>query len=339
VETRTITKDDLCKLISAEIDGGAVVYAPVAEGDCVDFKAIGDVGRICWDFGNTRLSPKSVFFPRSEVLFRGKCVDGGVELEEALDDAPPAVLFGVRPCDAGSLAALDKLFGWDYEDKFYQARRQATCVIGMGCVEPQPRCFCTSVGGSPLSRAGSDILLIPLGGDRFAVEVCSEKGGELAARHEALLGPTPEELPSEEDVIGKMARHAPLTEAKEKLDRNFEDPLWEQLTRACIGCGLCAFVCPSCYCFDIVDEPVPVGQFERRRNWDSCCFGVYSLHASGHNPRPTQERRYRNRAMHKFSYFPERFGMVKCSGCGRCGAQCPVNLDIFEVVKAFLEKD
>jgi predicted aldo/keto reductase-like oxidoreductase len=31
-------------------------------------------------------------------------------------------------------------------------------------------------------------------------------------------------------------------------------------------------------------------------------------------------------------YFPERFEDIQCTGCGRCVALCPVNIDIREII-------
>jgi ferredoxin len=36
--------------------------------------------------------------------------------------------------------------------------------------------------------------------------------------------------------------------------------------------------------------------------------------------------------MHKLKYFPDRFGPFSCVGCGRCVKDCPVNIDIREVM-------
>jgi ferredoxin len=41
--------------------------------------------------------------------------------------------------------------------------------------------------------------------------------------------------------------------------------------------------------------------------------------------------------MHKFSYLPETQAMPGCVGCGRCVTECPVNLDIREVVTSLSE--
>ncbi len=80
---------------------------------------------------------------------------------------------------------------------------------------------------------------------------------------------------------------------------NFEHPLWAEHALACVGCGACAHTCPTCHCFDIVDE-----HSARVRNWDSCQFSLFTLHASGHNPRPDQGSRQRQRILHKFSIYP-----------------------------------
>jgi len=68
------------------------------------------------------------------------------------------------------------------------------------------------------------------------------------------------------------------------------------------------------------------------RNWDSCMFPLYTLEASGHNPRPSGRERWRQRLMHKFGYFVANYGQFLCTGCGRCVIDCPVNLDIRKVI-------
>ncbi len=36
-----------------------------------------------------------------------------------------------------------------------------------------------------------------------------------------------------------------------------KEKLWEEQSLRCIGCGACAYVCPTCACFDIQDEGWP----------------------------------------------------------------------------------
>ncbi|MCK5237076.1 MAG: 4Fe-4S dicluster domain-containing protein, partial [Deltaproteobacteria bacterium] len=95
----------------------------------------------------------------------------------------------------------------------------------------------------------------------------------------------------------------------------------------------CSFLCPTCHCFDITDEGT-FNKGERRKNWDACQFDQFTLHASGHNPRDTQYKRWRNRFMCKFNIYPKKFEKKGCVGCGRCIRVCAVRLDITEVMLA-----
>jgi ferredoxin len=126
---------------------------------------------------------------------------------------------------------------------------------------------------------------------------------------------------------------AALGEALEKrLEQPVDDLLWGTLTESCLGCGVCTYLCPTCHCFDICDEAA-VTTGERIRIWDSCQFPLFTQEASGANPRPSGKERFRQRIMHKFSYLPRGRNMAGCVGCGRCVTECPVNLDIREVLE------
>lgn len=118
----------------------------------------------------------------------------------------------------------------------------------------------------------------------------------------------------------------------EKLNELFDLPVWESLSEACLGCGACTFVCPTCQCFDIRDFKTNDGII-RFRCWDSCMYSDFTLMAAA-NSRTTQMQRYRQRFMHKLVYYPARYGGVySCVGCGRCVNKCPQHLNIVKVVK------
>jgi ferredoxin len=111
----------------------------------------------------------------------------------------------------------------------------------------------------------------------------------------------------------------------------YEAPFWEEVAFSCINCGTCTYVCPTCWCFDIQDE-TQGKKGVRIRNWDSCMYPIFTLHASGHNPRGTKLDRVRQRFMHKLKYYVDKYeNGIQCVGCGRCVQMCPVNIDIRRV--------
>ena len=104
------------------------------------------------------------------------------------------------------------------------------------------------------------------------------------------------------------------------------------MSEACLGCGTCTFVCPTCQCFDIRDFKTNEGVV-RYRCWDSCMYSDFTLMAHG-NSRTTQMQRFRQRFMHKLVYYPsQNEGLYSCVGCGRCVNKCPQRLNIVKVIK------
>ena len=167
-------------------------------------------------------------------------------------------------------------------------------------------------------------------GDDYAVDVRSETG-------QALFGLLPD-ASGEQMAVARQVQDAATSKVKrpfetdgirDKLYSLFDSDYWSDIQHACLGCGVCTFLCPTCHCFDIVDE---IQRSERVRNWDSCMFRVYSQEASGHNPHPTNVERIRQRIMHKFAYFPDLYHENGCTGCGRCVRYCPANLDIRHII-------
>jgi ferredoxin len=122
-----------------------------------------------------------------------------------------------------------------------------------------------------------------------------------------------------------------------KLEDIFDNTdFWTKMSAACLSCGICTFVCPTCYCFDICDDTL-FGKGTRRRVWDACMFTDFTLEASGHNPRTQVYQRLRQKICHKYSYHIRKYGVISCVGCGRCTRHCPVNIDIYSIVEAALK--
>ncbi|HHY38097.1 MAG TPA: hypothetical protein GX507_04130 [Clostridia bacterium] len=115
------------------------------------------------------------------------------------------------------------------------------------------------------------------------------------------------------------------------LAGQFDNPYWAFVSRRCHSCGACTYVCPTCYCFAVVDA-ARIDRGVRSRCWDSCQFQEFLLMAAGHNPRPTKKERVRQRFLHKLQYYPEKYGDYMCVGCGRCVKKCPVGLHMTQVI-------
>ena len=293
------------------------------------YRPVGGSDEIAWGFERTDMSPKTWLFPATEPVL---IVKQGAETTITQPPAPAAtVVFGVRPCDARGALAIDALFlDKAPSDGQYTRHRQATTLIGLACPQQWEACFCTIVGGAPNSTEGLDVLLTELEGG-YAVDVLSDKGETLAA-----------DLPGEEREVvlpePKLVEGLPTLRASDEWQARFNDQFWQRVSDRCLSCRTCTFVCPTCRCFDVRDEVRarrPGEQtYERLRAWDACTSASYRRIAGGHNPRPTQEYRLRNRFYCKFMYYPEDFGPLGCVGCGRCIEACPVDIDILEVIAA-----
>lgn len=272
----------------------------------------------------TRISPKSFYFPFEEKLFIWKNQDIKV-----IEDDAKYILFGLRPCEAKAYKALDKTFDNEIPDNYYIKRRKNTVIISISCNEPLPTCFCTSLGGSPFDKEGSDILLTEKGEFYYTDSYNLDLGFSFEDTDEKI-----DDL--RENAISKIKKYN-FEKLKEKLDRIWDTDFFFEITQRCLTCGACTFLCPTCYCFDIEDKERKDGG-KRVRIWDACTFKIYTQEASGHNPRLDESKRMRQRVMHKFSYYPELYNIFGCVGCGRCITYCPVNFDIREVLIKAMEK-
>jgi sulfhydrogenase subunit beta (sulfur reductase) len=334
---KTLRKDRLERFLERLLDEW-VVLAPVKGRDGVVFEKVHASQEILLGYPNTKNSPKFALFPQQETLFGYRVEKGEVELDVPQAEEKGQVLFGVRPCDARGLLLLDRVFGGHSRDPYYAHKRAGTIVVGLGCVNPNPTCFCGSTGGGPCSPEGSDLFFLDLG-DRYLVEAGSEKGGALL-QASGFEDADEEALNLSEKIKKEAASSMPALAPKENLGQHleelFDDPVWSETAETCLGCGICTYLCPACHCFDLCDEAAG-STGERIRVWDSCQFPFFTQQASGFNPRPTVKERFRQRIMHKFSYLPETQAMLGCVGCGRCVTECPVNLDIREVMTRLSE--
>lgn len=326
---KLITKQNLHSFFDA-LQPKNTIIAPKEINKKYYFKPVDKFEDIALDYIQTVLSAKSVLFPRSDTLFNYHRADGDYNIDEPSPIEKNTIVFGMKPCDASSFVYLSNFFLKDYQDKNIKERLEKLYIISLSCKEADNACFCTSVGSNPASTKGSDLNLTLIENDTYYVEVITEKGQELINYSADLFQDTKEIDKSK--YIANVPQKFDVEKAKQNIDSIFESPLWVKDSLACLGCGICAYACPTCTCFDIQD----IGsQFNgsRVRNWDSCAFDLFTKHASGHNPRPVQSQRWRNRIKHKFEYSVENLGLISCVGCGRCIRSCPTSMNIVKTVQ------
>jgi ferredoxin len=322
----TISQRGLSKLVDDWLAMGKRVAGPSrVKPDCVLYLPLKSSDQLLLSgFIRPANSIKEFLFPKHDELFRYRTTAEGVGLFEAEPPHIDQLLVAARPCDAASLPILDCVFNWDEPDEFYNRRRKLTTVVTLACEEHDEYCFCTSVGLGPVAERGSDVLLLELGAGEYEVRSLTEKGRTLmegrlqTSDRQATVPPGP-------------AKRCNPEVARQFVRENFDSPYWQSEGVTCLGCGSCACTCPTCHCFDIVDEGT-ADAGARVRNWDSCQFSTFTQHASGHNPRENQPSRQRQRISHKFDIYPEKFGEILCTGCGNCSRNCPVGMGVLSVL-------
>jgi ferredoxin len=330
----------VAKLVAADTSVIAPVRAKEDDGR-IEYAPIRQLSDAAFGVQLPHRSLKQHFLPATEVLLEYRRTKENVELREAPTKAKPCVFLGASPCDAAALEVVDRVMGWDYRDELWFGRREAHTIVALLCSVTDANCFCRAVGHAPDSTRGADVFLTPVEGGYLAQMVTS-KGvallqgfGEEASS--AMLAAA-EKAKSEARKRVEANLAAIPTELAVWLAKNFDHPLWKTIALRCHGCGACAALCPTCHCFDIVDEHDGAEEGARRRNWDSCQTAKFTVHASGHNPRASQSERFRQRIQHKFSIYPSRFGEILCTGCGRCSRNCPAGMDLPEMIGKLVAK-
>ena len=318
----------------AKIAADKKLYLPIEKAGKVDFYEWNEGETVRLDALKTVKSAKDVFFPQVENLLKFRVEGKSIEINQAPLCEEDFVIFGVRGCDAKSFEILDRVFLVDPRDEFYASRRAHGIVVTLACGEPEESCFCTNFGVNP-ANPGGDVTAWIVGEEMF-LQANTEKGEKLIAELDEADKKAAED---EQARISEIVKKLPLNGLNlegfdgEHLMEKFNDPKWEGLSRACLGCGTCTFVCPTCQCYDIRDFDNGKS-VTRYRCWDSCMYSDFTLMAA-ENSRHTQLQRYRQRFMHKLVYFPaNNEGLYSCVGCGRCVEKCPQNLNIVKVIKA-----
>ena len=337
-----INKKDVNKLLEQWAKEYAV-YVPTANEDATEMAKWDGKGTSFLDwYRNTRIPAKSVLFPILEEMFHYNKDKEGYHIQTPASSNEKKLIFGIRGCDAAALALLDIAFKEGYEDPYYKERRQNTLLVGMACTKPYDTCFCTSLDSSPSDSKNVDIMLKDAGDD-YVIEAISDKGKALIGKTTGLAEANESDVAKAKAISNaayqKVTRQVQTKDVAQKLQAGFEDKeFWEKVSAKCISCGICTFLCPTCFCFDITDQ-TEKGKSKRVRCWDSCQFSTYTKMPM-ENPREEKWRRVRQKVCHKYAFFPATYSnKMACTGCGRCIRLCPVNWDITQTLSSAINKE
>ena len=328
---------DKIQSLFAKIAENAKLYLPIDNND--GSAAYGEWSEgVEWSNAlNTTKSPKDFFFPQSEDLMRFKMEGKNIEVVDVRSEIQDFVVFGIRACDVKAFDILDRVFLTEPRDSFYAMKREKGIIVSVACTRPAETCFCTAFGINAAEPDG-DVSCWKTE-DSLYLKANTEKGEKLLSNLSDVLENADDgAVDTQKKAIAKIMDKLPLKDLSTdafgggKTQELFNNPLWDELSSSCLGCGTCTFVCPTCQCYDIKDFNTSNGVI-RYRCWDSCMYSEFTKMAHGNN-RLTQKERFRQRFMHKLVYYPENNdGIFSCVGCGRCLAKCPISMNIAKVMK------
>lgn len=312
------------------------VIGPQKKDGFYVFNPINKPDELIVDYPIALYPPRKFFLPARERILRFRLGAKPV-VEPVIEPSRPRVLFGLHPCDLHSTRLLDAAFLRENPDANYEARRRNAMFVGIDCLKPcDEYAFCKDMG--TLNPQGYyDLFLTDLG-EKYAVEVGSEQGGEILEKYSTARAASGadmarlEEVRRERDGAFPSRLNFDASRLPEILWTRFNSPYWKELAERCMGCGSCTLVCSTCYCHDVFDRvELNLAEGERVRVWDSCLLEDFAKVAGGLNFRPSRVERLRHRFYRKGKYLWDLFGLAGCVGCGRCTRHCLARINPIEV--------
>ncbi len=312
------------KRIGTRHDGRPIhQYLPVTSRSEIDL-----------DYQTTEYSAKTYFLPYNERLSTYRL--GADDWEQSIEyRLQPRAIVGLHACDIHALLKLDRVMIRDsFPSPYYLSRRQNTFIVGIDH-EACEGGFCRSLGTDTVTH-GFDLFLTDLG-DRYFVAIDSDRGFTVLNRvavRDVTDADGDDYLQVRRRIAASHGPIVPMHNLPTILDLEFESRVWAAYGARCLGCGSCAMVCPTCYCYGVTETVSMDGtSATKRKQLYACTLVDFAEVAGGHNFRPDRETRLKYRYYHQHRGFVEAYEEPKCVGCGRCGEVCLAGIKPPDVIR------
>src|SRR3989338_5005800 len=313
-EFYTISKKQIFSILQSGLKTHRL-FAPISRKQYFSFEEIkdkSDFQKIAFEYDTTILPPKKVFMPSEEVMF--KYYDG--KITEPKQDKP-AFIFGVHPADIYGILQLDEIMTNPKPDYYYLRRRQNAIIIGTSPANHSADFSAKwGVAENLETMAEFDIFLkkkdgnpralraeqSSYDGENYLAIAGTKKGSNILKKAKAKktdkkalieIEKSKLETPSEpakiydQDILKKavLASRDGNPRPKGAEQSPHDGKIWDELEKICMGCGICTYVCPLCYCFDVEDQTdysirstgsgLSTGTCSRCRKWDACTLPTF----------------------------------------------------------------
>lgn len=328
---KTLIREQLAAFVDGLIRAGRTIGVKHRDNKFA-FGELSSASELVLDYDVTLSSSRVCFQPPQEKL-----LDFTVGPKPAVTphiDPAPFVLIGVHPYDLKALNQMDRIWAETNPDEHYLARRRAATIIALTPKRASKWSFWSSMDAAEVTE-GFDLLLTDIGG-RFTVEIGTERGRALLAKHAPEAKAAADADIEAREKIRKNPASLCLPDRTVKakpeeitplMRKNLEHPVWEEQAKTCYSCGSCNLVCPTCYCFDVKDHlQLDLQHGTRTRTWDGCLLEGFAHVGSGENFREHRADRFRHRLFRKTVFVPDKIGELACVGCGRCAEVCLPNI-------------
>ncbi len=334
-----IKKDDLNKWVT-HLMKKARLYAPKKKENSFVFRPVKDVAEICLKYIPTILPPKKYYFPQKEKLLKFNVKP--FKTSKAIKEFEDFILFGVHTCDIAGIQCMDVVFRQEPEDPNYLNRKDKMSIIGIECLEYCDKFANCTAMGNHVPRGGYDLMMVDVG-QQFVLHINSEKGELLVKGLAYIKEAGPKDMDALEAAreakkkVFKQEFNTSLPKVYEAFDKSFSSKVWEDVGKRCVGCGNCTAVCPTCYCFDVMDDmELSLQEGVRYRIWNSCQMDDFAKVAGGEDFRKGRDARQRHRYYRKFKYPVDKFNRYFCTGCGRCTRTCMAEISLVDTVNSLI---